>query len=143
MSIKRVLSNSTHLLNSLWSRFFIVLLALTAINLSARKLDNFSYGPVLCTFRSITGLPCPFCGTTRAFGAFSQGQFLESLRLNPLAFILTFLVLSWVFFPRKFMEIKALVIGFWWRIGEKPRLLTSALLFLTIWILNLPRMLMA
>lgn len=143
MSLKRVLSNSTHLLNSLWSRFFIVLLALTAINVSARKLDNFSYGPVLCTFRSITGLPCPFCGTTRAFSAFSQGQFLESLRLNPLAFILTFLVLSWVFFPRKFMEIKALVIGFWWRVGEKSRLLISALLFLTIWILNLPRMLMA
>jgi hypothetical protein len=111
--------------------------------LSARKYDNFSYGPVLCTFRSITGLPCPFCGTTRAFGAFSQGQFLESLRLNPLAFILTFLVLLWVFFPRKIAAMKALVIGFWWRVGEKTRVLTSALLFLTIWVLNLPRMLMA
>lgn len=48
--------------------------------------------PVLCTFRRLTGVPCPGCGLTRSFVFLAHGQLLDALRANPLgpvAFALT------------------------------------------------------
>jgi hypothetical protein len=39
----------------------------------------------VCTMRSLTGVPCPFCGFTRAFGAVTAGHLLFAARLCPLA----------------------------------------------------------
>ena len=41
-----------------------------------------------CPFKTITGMPCPSCGTTRAILLLSQGQLTESLWLNPLGIII-------------------------------------------------------
>lgn len=38
-----------------------------------------------CIFRSLTGIPCPTCGTTRAAVAFLNGQMTAALAANPLA----------------------------------------------------------
>ncbi|HEY2711981.1 MAG TPA: DUF2752 domain-containing protein [Chthoniobacterales bacterium] len=40
-----------------------------------------------CAFRSLTGLPCPTCGATRAAWQFLHGHFLASFLFNPLAFL--------------------------------------------------------
>ncbi|MEI8293342.1 MAG: DUF2752 domain-containing protein [bacterium] len=40
---------------------------------------------VPCAFKDLTGLPCPFCGGTRAACAALQGDFSHSLRLNALS----------------------------------------------------------
>ena len=45
-------------------------------------------GPVLCPFRLATGLPCPFCGTTRSLMALGRGDLEASLQLNPLGVLL-------------------------------------------------------
>lgn len=37
-----------------------------------------------CIFHGVTGLPCPGCGSTRAFRCLAQGEFLQALRFNPL-----------------------------------------------------------
>ena len=37
-----------------------------------------------CLFASITGLPCPGCGSTRALFMLLTGDVVESLRLHPL-----------------------------------------------------------
>ena len=37
-----------------------------------------------CVFRSLTGLPCPTCGTTRAATAFLDGHLIAALAANPL-----------------------------------------------------------
>lgn len=39
-----------------------------------------------CTFLSVTGLPCAFCGTTRGFFLAAQGAWFESIRESPLGF---------------------------------------------------------
>jgi hypothetical protein len=38
-----------------------------------------------CPFRSLTGIPCPSCGTTRAAMALLHGDIVAALTLNPLA----------------------------------------------------------
>jgi hypothetical protein len=40
-----------------------------------------------CIFHSLTGIPCPTCGTTRAATAFLEGNLLAALAANPLAAI--------------------------------------------------------
>ncbi|MDQ3116685.1 MAG: DUF2752 domain-containing protein [Verrucomicrobiota bacterium] len=40
-----------------------------------------------CVFHSLTGLPCPTCGSTRAAYHFLHGHFAVSFLLNPLAFL--------------------------------------------------------
>jgi Protein of unknown function (DUF2752) len=40
-----------------------------------------------CTFKMLTGLPCPTCGVTRAVIALSRGQIAHGLFMNPLAAI--------------------------------------------------------
>ena len=39
----------------------------------------------LCTFKILTGLPCPTCGLTRAVIALSRGDLGRALFMNPLA----------------------------------------------------------
>jgi len=38
-----------------------------------------------CIFRSLTGVPCPTCGTTRAATAFLQGHVMTAFANSPLA----------------------------------------------------------
>jgi hypothetical protein len=38
-----------------------------------------------CIFHSLTGIPCPTCGTTRAATAFLNGDLLAAFAANPLA----------------------------------------------------------
>ena len=47
-------------------------------------------GPTLCPFRLATGLPCPFCGTTRSLIALGGGDVGRSVELNPLGVVLAF-----------------------------------------------------
>src|SRR6185436_12413139 len=37
-----------------------------------------------CPMRTLTGIPCPFCGMTRSVVAAAHGHLLESLAFNPL-----------------------------------------------------------
>jgi hypothetical protein len=113
----------------------------TAIYLLARVTDNFNSGPVLCTFRLFTGTPCPFCGTTRAFGSLIQGNLIESLTLNPLALLIAAIVGLWVLLPRHIKSGTDQIVNFWWRMSEIERIKTSIMIFTLLWVANLPRML--
>jgi Protein of unknown function (DUF2752) len=57
--------------------------ALCAVSAGALGGDDLSDGPVLCPFRLTTGLPCPFCGTTRSLVALGGGDLGEALSLQP------------------------------------------------------------
>ena len=44
---------------------------------------------MFCLFKTITGFPCPTCGTTRAFLALSRGEIFTALSYQPLIMIVT------------------------------------------------------
>lgn len=47
-----------------------------------------------CIFKSITGLPCPSCGTGRQILALTQGHFQDAFLANPAAFVLAATVVT-------------------------------------------------
>lgn len=47
-------------------------------------------GPVLCTFRAVTGRPCPSCGMTRSWNAMAHGRLREASAyhlMGPITFV--------------------------------------------------------
>jgi hypothetical protein len=57
--------------------------------------------PGVCLFKSVTHVPCPSCGSTRAILALVQGDIGKSLSINPFGFLLAALMLItpfWIIF---------------------------------------------
>src|SRR5262245_18046016 len=47
---------------------------------------------IICPFRALTGLPCLFCGLTRAFAYATHGEFAAAFESNPLWWLAALLV---------------------------------------------------
>lgn len=95
--------------------------------------EDFSSGPILCPFRLVTGLPCPFCGMTRSLLALGQGDLGASVRLHPLGPLLLVLAVLglWRFgraaarkvpvhLPRGALGIGAAVLAIAWLVQLVP-----------------------
>ena len=48
-----------------------------------------------CLLKRLTGIPCPFCGTTRCLQACSRLDFAAALEWNPLALVACAGIASW------------------------------------------------
>lgn len=46
-----------------------------------------------CLFKSVTGIACPSCGSTRAVSLIIKGQFTASLQVNPLGIVVAAILL--------------------------------------------------
>jgi Protein of unknown function (DUF2752) len=92
-----------------WVRTLLVLMAIlliavfaTAIYLnpyqddgSARRLEtHLQLGLPECTFKLVTGKPCPSCGMTTSFALFVRGDWLNSLKANYVGTLLAMFCLS-------------------------------------------------
>jgi len=99
-----------------WSRpssYWVVVVAhlplalITGIPLWLPHLVSGDFLPTkTCTFLSLTGYPCPFCGFTRSFWALADGDWAMALNNAPLAcllYIATALTFAW--------NMSALLIG--------------------------------
>jgi hypothetical protein len=62
--------------------------------LFAHKHYSAAFTP--CVFKSVTGIACPSCGSTRAVSLIVNGQLTESILVNPLGIVVAAILL---FFP--------------------------------------------
>jgi hypothetical protein len=48
----------------------------------------------MCTFRTLTGKPCPFCGLTRAFVCAAHGDFRGAFGYHPLWWVAAVIIMG-------------------------------------------------
>ena len=89
-------------------------------------------GPVICPLLLSTGIPCPGCGITRAFGHATHGRFREAFEFHSLwPLLLAYFAFLWVY---KIVETVR---------GEPPKLPTykiggtAILVLLSFWAVRL------
>jgi hypothetical protein len=84
--------------------------------------------PLACPLRAATGIPCPFCGMTRACVAAVHGHLGTSLAFNPAGVLVVLVALTALLRPQLISRVRtpmwAVVIAFgalWlWNIGFNP-----------------------
>ncbi len=108
----------------------IVVIWLAAVALYTALARSVEHAQSLCVFRTVTSLPCPTCGTTRATLAFARGDVLAGVLYNPfvvtaLAIGLTLCVVQWGFGKRIEIALSPRIKRFGWAL--------VAVLFLTNW----------
>ena len=96
----------------------------------------------VCMIRSITGIPCPACGSTRSALAIISGQWTEALMVNPLGYIVILLLATcpvWVMYDILFG--KKTFFTFYHKtenlLRKKPAALTLITIITTNWIWNI------
>jgi hypothetical protein len=110
--------------------------------LVARFVPLARYWPLWgCPLRKETGIPCLSCGMTRAFDWFMQGRFLDSLRVNPLGFVLAVLsVLGGAYFAGWALRLRlprvALVVPARWELRLRG---IAVLILVANWVYVLAR----
>jgi hypothetical protein len=84
--------------------------------------------PLACPLRALTGIPCPFCGMTRACVAAVHGHLATSLAFNPAGVVVVVAALVALVRPQWLARVRvpAWVVavafcGLWvWNIGFNP-----------------------
>jgi hypothetical protein len=84
--------------------------------------------PVACPLRSLTGVPCPFCGMTRAVVAAVHGNILGSLAFNPGGIVVLLFAVVAIFRPALLTRLRpplwsllAVLGALWlWNVGFNP-----------------------
>ncbi len=61
----------------------------------------------VCFIKSVTGIPCPSCGSTRAIQLIFQNKWIDSLAMNPFGIVVAVLMIvipTWIFFDVVFKK---------------------------------------
>lgn len=89
----------------LMGRYWLVaILCITSITI----LDYF-FGTV-CYLEFFFGIPCPFCGITRAAKLMLTGNFVESFRMHPLLIFVIIGVFLYIFLKGKSIKCRKLMV---------------------------------
>jgi hypothetical protein len=72
---------------------FAAIGSLAGLAIVTLRLDRLPL--VVCVFKGLTGLPCPTCGSTRAFGRLFRLDLRGALAMNPLATLGAILIALW------------------------------------------------
>lgn len=61
----------------------------------------------VCFFKSVIGIPCPSCGSTRAIQLLIQNRWIDSLAMNPFGIVVALMMIVipiWIFFDVVFKK---------------------------------------
>ena len=81
------------------ARFFLLGLGVIAIYMAVSGKSPEEISLVPCPFHSITDVPCPGCGMTRACIALTHVNFADAWHYHPFAFLVVGLAIGITFFP--------------------------------------------
>ncbi len=115
------------------ARIFLIGLGVIAVYTAVSNKSPDEVSLIPCLFQSITDIPCPGCGMTRACLSLSHGQFIDAWRFHPFSFKIVGIALTIAIFPTKMMAI-------WSHQSSKTRNLIAFIgifLCLSIWIIKL------
>jgi len=104
------------------------------------KIDE--EGIIVCWFRTISGLPCPACGSTSGIVEIFKGNFYKAFHYNPFAFSsLIILLISSLWVSYDIVLKKDGFYKFYLTVNEKLKkkriIIPIILLFLIIWVWNI------
>lgn len=87
------------------ARIFLIGLAVIGIftAVTAKTPDEVSLIP--CVFQTVTDVPCPGCGMTRACLSITHGHFTDAWRYHPFSFLLVGLAIGIAFFPSRMTNV--------------------------------------
>ncbi len=86
-------------------------------------LNEVGLGPgTVCTFKRVTGIPCPTCGGTRAAVCLATARPLDALWFNPLVTVGLVLLAGWAVLRFGFGRRIA------WRVGRRTRIIGWSLI---------------
>lgn len=129
---------SKSLLSSKYSRFAALALTVVIVRFYAESGRPWT-GPILCVFRSATGQPCPFCGTTRSVASASLGNFDQALSENAMGLTFTLGMAAIFVSPKLGKSIAAKFEQLRTRLGSTRFVLLVTFLFALTWVWNFSR----
>ena len=115
------------------ARLFLICLAAIAIYTIVVDTSPEEVKLLPCLFHTVTDVPCPGCGMTRACISLSHGQITDAWRYHPFSFIIVGLAIVIAIFPSK-MSVA------WSSQSVKTRNIITyigILLCLSVWIMKL------
>jgi hypothetical protein len=119
-------------------RIAILVTALVSIRIYAESGRPWT-GPILCIFRSATGQPCPFCGTTRSVASASLGNFDQALSENAMGLTFTVAMAAVFVSPKLGKSIAAKFERVRTSLGSTRFILLVTFLFGMTWVWNFSR----
>ena len=85
--------------NTFLARLLLIGLGVIGLYTAMSKISPAEVTLIPCMFHSVTSIPCPGCGMTRACVALVQGKFGTAWDYHPFSFFLVGLAIAAAFFP--------------------------------------------
>lgn len=124
--------------------YLLVIIAcfIGALYLSYHLTTAAADAQTVCFIKTVTGYPCPSCGTTRAIVFFSKGEIMASVQQNPFGLVVGFCMLFlpiWIVYDVVFK--KATFYQFYLKtesVLRKPKVAVPLIILVILnWIWNL------
>ena len=98
----------------------------------------------VCLIKHTTNIPCPSCGSTRSVISIIKGDFLGSLYINPLGYVIAFIMFltpPWILYD--VITKKRTLIDFYFKIEfylKKPKIAIPLIILIVLnWIWNITK----
>lgn len=85
--------------HTLLARLFLIGLGVIGLYTAMSEISPAGVTLIPCIFHSVTDIPCPGCGMTRACVALVQGKFGVAWNYHPFSFLIVGLAIAAAFFP--------------------------------------------
>ncbi|RKU30459.1 hypothetical protein C6499_06235 [Candidatus Poribacteria bacterium] len=119
--------------NTSLARLLLIGLGVIGLYTAMSEISPAEVTLIPCIFHSVTDIPCPGCGMTRACVALVQGKFSVAWSYHPFSFFIIGLAIAGAFFPVRLKNT-------WIRHSPVTRnliVISGVILCLSIWLIKI------